>query len=143
MKTRFLILGVISFFISVHILGQNNNIKLIKAGREMKEYILYEDNISKPLTKTTYNYDDSGNIISRISYKWNNHCWLACQKHEFIYDIKNNKLQIIQYTEWDKKNNDWSKRIKNLVHTYNSEGKLLSLKTTTEEIISNIALVLK
>lgn len=103
-----------------------NNIEVLENGYK-KEYITYNEETSRIVSKITYQYDRKGNMQKRVFYKWDYDCgWKAIQKYEYTYNNEK-RLNYITHTKWDKKSKNWATKSERLKHIYNNEGKLVAI----------------
>lgn len=112
MNATGLITTLVSFLVTINMFSQNNNVTVFSNHNEetfTKEYIVYDNAESIALSKSIYQYDGSGNRMSKTSYIWNaEKGWIGSQLYEYGYN-NDNQLSIIVYNNWDKLNNRWNK----------------------------------
>jgi hypothetical protein len=111
-------------------------ITTVKNYPQKKEYIKYNKNNRQYMSKTIYQYEQNGNVIDRVTYKWNKHYgWIATTSHKYKYN-NNNQIQNIYYTKWDFSKEQWANKSENIIHLYDPNGKLMSIeqiKTDTKK----------
>jgi len=142
MKSLFIILTALlfPFFAS----AQNPKVKMYhnvnETGKEcIKEFISYDTEISLPLLKYIYIYDDQENLLNMTICAWNQHInkWMNEKKYEYTYNV-NGQIILTTFTVWDKKQMKWSKKSHQMIYEYDKEGQFLSLtKTETNNSTNN------
>lgn len=90
----------------------------------VKECIAYNSDEACPETKTIYTYNDSGDIVSKVIYKWSNSEWQVKSKSEFSYE--DSKLSVIAHTKWDNKTKNWSDESQYTNYLYDNNGDFLT-----------------
>lgn len=125
--------SIIALFLSVANLQASepikvyNNIETSESGTT-KEYTFIDSSTSTVVKKNVYKYDNKGLLLERTLYKWNkNTGWSGAQKYQYEYN-NSDILTNIVYTKWDKDMAAWSSISQHLIHIYNLDGKLLSIK---------------
>jgi hypothetical protein len=94
-----------------------------------KEYTIVDGQTSKALRKVAFFYDANGNIQEKSCYTWNEVTgWIGTQKYEYEYNSDGHKLANLIYTEWDKEIATWSAKSQHLIHVYDINGELLTVK---------------
>lgn len=133
MKARILtsILVVVFSVTCLFAANPKNNIYTNTETTEMgsvKEYTFCDKETLKPLKKTVYQYDATGATVQKTTYKWDESFgWAALQKYSYEYN-ENGKIVNLIYTEWDKGLGTWAKNSDHMLHIYNMNGELLSIR---------------
>lgn len=129
MKTS-IITSILAAFLSVMSLSAGNpakvyeNVETTNDGIK-KEYITYNENISRAESKVVYVYDNKGYLNSKAFYKWNNEKgWLMSQEYNYSYNV-DGKVAYLTFTKWD--NN--KARMEQLVHLYDNDGNFLTVES--------------
>ena len=93
-----------------------------------KEYVSVESKTSKPLKKEFYHYDADGRIQEKTISKWSDEKgWENAGKYEYQYN-ETGKVANVIYTEWNKKDGNWSDKAYFLVHVYDENNEFLSIE---------------
>lgn len=94
----------------------------------VKEFITYDEAISKAISKSVYHYDANGNMQKKVSYVWDSKAgWEAVNKYDYVYNNSGN-VDYLTYTEWDNNMSSWSSKIEQFIHVYDNQGGLLVVK---------------
>lgn len=131
MKT--LILASVLFFLSFTSLFAGNLLSDVLVNIEnrdngtTKEYLHMVDN--KPHTKFVYEYDADGRMLNKMLQQWDaeKSVWVGISRYDYEYG-SNGKLNDVLYTLWNTKNSNWSATSEMLVHIYDADGELVSVK---------------
>lgn len=132
MKTRFYLLLLIGLFFAVNLSAKKpetttlSNVE-VTANGTIKELTTFATETNEPMQRSVYKYDLSGNILEKVTYKWNgSNGWLGLQKMEYAYDEQNSdKPASLTFAKWDNKKNDWSKDVKIVTYQYDEDGKAI------------------
>lgn len=94
----------------------------------MKECISLDEITSKPLDRTVYLYNTTGQLQERICYVWNSKTgWTGSQRYEYEYN-QNGQIANLIYTAWNKGLASWSPKSQHIIHIYNIDGSFLATK---------------
>ncbi len=93
-----------------------------------KEYVISDKNL-KPDERAVFECDIKGKLLSRVFYKWDTKAglWATIHKHDYKYN-ESGKIVSVMYTKWDNRLQTWSSKSQHSLHSYNVDGKLLSVK---------------
>lgn len=131
MKTTILT-SVFAVLVSVANLSARNvttysNVEVNRAGTN-KEYVSIDNETSKPVTKELYDYGIDGKLEVKKISKWDDSKgWVNSSKYEYQYN-EVGKVSNVTYTKWNEKTNSWSDKSEFLVHIYNENDEILSIK---------------
>ena len=117
MKTKALFLVIA---VMLTIVGLNAQKKVVysnvmeTASGVVKEYTTVDAEISAPLMKNTYVYDNAGFRLQKTTYIWNQtEGWKECLKMEYRYTGSN--VISISCIQWNEKKKEWNTPI-NILH---------------------------
>jgi len=130
MKTL-IITSVLAAFVSVASLSAGTpktkvyeNIETTDAGCK-KEYVTYNEAISRAENKTVYYYNSNGNLDNKTFYRWDNEAgWVLVQEYNYRYNNEG-KVAYLTFTKWD---NNKSVQVDQLVHIYDNEGNFMAVE---------------
>lgn len=131
MKTTILT-SVFAVLVSVANLSARNvttysNVEVTSSGTN-KEYVSIDNETSKPVTKELYDYGIDGKLEVKKISKWDDSKgWVNSSKYEYQYN-EVGKVSNVIYTKWNEKTNSWSDKSEFLVHIYNENDEILSIK---------------
>ncbi|NDV79144.1 DUF3836 domain-containing protein [Dysgonomonas sp. 511] len=133
MKANILLVTLLAAFLSVAVLNAGNPNKVVYSNVSttdsgtIKEYVVYDKEMGKAEKKCVYNYDNGGNLLSKLEYKWDGRKgWLNASKSE--YEYRDGVIAYVTHTKWDKKNNKWADQSERMVYDYDSEGDFLAVQ---------------
>lgn len=125
MKTIKLLSLFACLFISVNILASEPDARILTnventENGSTKVVTSFDEHTSAPLQKISYQYDNNGNILEKVIYKWNDKSgWIGNQKLEYTYN-SNNEPITVAFTKWDKKAGSWSEKSEVMTYTYDN-----------------------
>lgn len=136
MKIKALIIFCLLSFSTISYSQDSNNKIIDKTG----EFLSYGINNIQKRVKTVYKFNSDGQRTERILYSRNNSLnWVPIQMHSFKYNSLG-KIADVIYTKWDTESNSWSEASEHLIHIYNREGQLLTVKKKRGNTDTNLAL---
>ena len=93
-----------------------------------KEYVIADKNL-KPDERAVFECDTKGKLLTRVFYKWDTKAglWITIHKHDYNYN-ENGRVANVAYTRWDNKQQTWSSKSQHSLHSYDEDGKLLSVR---------------
>lgn len=93
-----------------------------------KEYVIADKNL-KPEERAVFECDTNGKLLTRVFYKWDAKAglWITIHKHDYNYN-ESGRVANVVYTRWDYKLQTWSSKSQHSLHSYDGEGKLLSVR---------------
>lgn len=90
----------------------------------VKECIAYNTHLSQPTSKTIYTYNENGDMISKVIWKWIDGEWQTKSKSEFSYEDA--KLLLVTHTKWNNSTNNWAKDSQYTNFLYDNNGDFLT-----------------
>lgn len=146
MKAKLFIIISVLFVSTITLFGQERNLMRsvnIDSISNTKEYIVYNKRNSKPLYKSTYQYNENDANINRTAYLWSDSKgWIESHKHDYIYNA-DNKLAYVIYTKWDRNNNKWADIAELYINIYDKNNKFVATQKAKLNNKDNKFLVLK
>jgi len=92
-----------------------------------KEYTFVDDEL-RPESRYVYQYSADGAMLSKTVYIWDSQeGWIGAHKYDYEYNRSGQVANLI-FTSWDKDLEAWSPQCQHLLHIYNLDGELLSVK---------------
>lgn len=140
MKTTILTTLALIFISLTSLSAQNvavySNVETTENGCQ-KEYISYNQDAGRPLTKTVFVEDTDGTTLNKTVYKWNQNKWEALQKTEYKYNDDRQPVAIV-FTKWDNTKNTWDSKAEHLSYTYDNKGEYMAMLQTSVNNTSDL-----
>jgi len=146
MKAIFLTTVLSAFFFSANLNANNvktyNNVETGEFGTK-KEFISVESETLKPLKREYYFYNPEGRIVEKTISSWSDQKgWVNAGRYEYQYN-ETGKVANVIFTEWNKKDANWSEKAYFLVHVYDENNEFLSIEQLEINTTKNNYITLK